>query len=485
MTGKVLDFWSFLNESKGETTKVIVLTGNTQGSKTSKSFAEQCEKRGVECYVVDVNHVVIEKVYNGHLLKTGEEGILIDPNSTIIVPRRGVIENSYTKQILTQLEDDRYFTVNTLESIEVCENKYITSQYMEQAGLPVPKYALVPNEEFLDEALEKIGGKFPIIMKLLSGTQGIGVSIVDSYASLKSVYQTIRKLDENSEILVQEKIDSNFDLRIQVIVKNFDPIRPSSDNCIILGSMKREAVEKDFRTNYSLGGSVSNYEIPEDLVEIACKAANAVGCHWCGVDIMIDKKTKKPYILEVNSSPGTEGISKAIGKPIVNDVLDYILDKANWSYANLEIGYLEQVSIPGIGSMIAKFDTGNGAKSCTLHADAIEEKGKKLIWTIGDKKFVNDIVGYSDAEIGRDTHTRPIIEIDIEFNGSLIPNVKVSPVDRTDKSTPFLANRALMRRMGLIVNPNKAFVVTHEPEDKYSPGKAKGEAHAGIYFENK
>jgi hypothetical protein len=135
--------------------------------------------------------------------------------------------------------------------------------------------------------------------------------------------------------------------------------------------------------------------------------------------------------------------------------------------------------------MVAKFDTGNGAKSCTLHADEIEENGKKLIWSVGDKKFVNDIVGYSDAEIGSDTHTRPIIEINLEFNGSLIPNVKVSPVNRTDKSTPFLANRTLMRRMGLIVNPNKAFVVTEEPEDKYSPGKAKGEAHAGIYFENK
>ena len=197
-------------------------------------------------------------------------------------------------------------------------------------------------------------------MKLLSGTQGIGVSIVDSYASLKSVYQTIRKLDESSEILVQEKIDSNYDLRIQVIVKNFDPISPSKDNCIILGSMKSEAVEKDFRTNYSLGGSVSKYEIPEDLVDIACKAANAVGCHWCGVDIMIDKKTKKPFILEVNSSPGTEGISKAIGKPIVGDVLDYIMDKSNWSYSNLEIGYLEQITVPGVGAMIAKFDTGNG-----------------------------------------------------------------------------------------------------------------------------
>ena len=482
-SSKILNFGLFLNESKGEKTKVIVLTGNTKGSKTSKSFEEECEKMGVECHVVDVNQAVLEKVYNGHLLKTGEEGILIDPNSTVIVPRRGVIENSYTKQLLTQLEAARYFTVNTLESIEICENKYTTSQYLEDAGLPVPRYALVPNEDFLDQALEKIGGKFPIVMKLLSGTQGIGVSIVDSYASLKSVYQTIRKLDETSEILVQEKIDSNFDLRIQVIVKQFDPLNPSADNCIILGSMKREAVDKDFRTNYSLGGSVSKYEIPEDLVDIACKAANTVGCHWCGVDIMIDKKTKKPYILEVNSSPGTEGISKAIGKPIVNDVLDYILDKSNWIYSDQEIGYLEQITVPGIGSMIAKFDTGNGARSCTLHADTVEEKGNKLIWTVGKNKFVNDIIGYSDAEVGRDTHTRPIIELDLEFNGTVVPKVKVSPVDRTEKSTPFLANRTFMKKMGLVVNPNKAFVVTPSPDGEYSPGKAKGEKHAGIYFE--
>jgi ribosomal protein S6--L-glutamate ligase len=480
---KILNFFSFLNEAKSETTKVIVLTGNVKGSKTSSSFMEECKKRGIECHVVDVNDTTLEKVYNGHLLKTEDEQILIEPNSTVIVPRRGVLENSHTKQILLSLEEARYFTVNTLESMEMCENKFITSQIMEEHNLPVPRYSLVPNEDFLDKALEAVGGKFPVVMKLLSGTQGIGVSIVDSYASLKSVYQTIRKLDDTNEILIQEKIDSKSDLRIQVIVKKFDPLNAGKDNCIILGSMKREAVEKDFRTNYSLGGKVSKFDIPEELVDIACKAANAVGCHWCGVDIMIDEKTQKPYILEVNSSPGTEGISKAIGKPIVDDVLDYILDKENWAFSTLEVGYLENVNIPGIGYMVAKFDTGNGSKSCTLHADEVEEKDDKLIWKVGDKKFVNDIVGYSDAEIGKDIHTRPMIEMDVVINGVTIPKVKISPTDRTDKSTPFLANRAFMRKAGLIVNPHKAFVISDEPETKYEVGKAKGEPHAGIEFE--
>jgi RimK family alpha-L-glutamate ligase len=486
LSNNVLDFYSFLNEAKTENIKVVVLTGNVTGSKTSDSFAKECKKRGIKCYIVDVNLVTVEKVYNGHLLKTGKEKILIDPNSTAIVPRRGVLENSYTKQILLTLEEARYFTVNTIASMEACENKFTTSQIMEANGLPVPKSALVPDENSLDKALEAIGGKFPVIMKLLSGTQGIGVSIIDSYASLKSVYQTIRKLDESNEILIQEKIDSNYDLRIQVIVKKFnpDPRIVEKNNSFILGTMKRGAVKKDFRTNYSLGGTVNKFKITKELSDIAIKAANAVGCHWCGVDVMIDSKTKKPYILEVNSSPGTEGISKAIGKPIVDDVLDYIVNKNNWTYSNMEIGYLETLNIPKIGDIIAKFDTGNGSKSCTIHADKVEEKNGKVYWSVGGKRFVNPIVGHSEPEIGTEKTRRPIIEMDILFNGVLVPNVMVSPDNRTDKSTPFLVNREFMRMVGSSVNPNKAFVVTKNTEDKFSLKNAKGNPYAGIKFKN-
>jgi ribosomal protein S6--L-glutamate ligase len=479
---KIIDFFTFINEAKSETTQVLVLTGNIKGSKTSSSFADECKKQGVKCFVVDVNDVVLEKVYSGHILKTGKEKIMINPINTVVIPRRGVLENSYTKQVLSTLEKERYFTVNTLASMEACENKFITSQLMEAHDLPVPKCALVPNEDTLDKALESVGGKFPIIMKLLSGTQGIGVSVVESYASLKSVYQTIRKLDTANEILIQEMIPSDFDLRIQVIVKKIDPLNPKKDNAFILGTMKRGAVKKDFRTNYSLGGSVSKYKLTKELEEIAISAANAVGCHWCGVDIMIDKNTGKPYILEVNSSPGTEGISKAIGKPIVGDVIEYVTDKSNWTYSIMEIGYLESIDIPKIGQVIAKFDTGNGSKSCTIHADKVEEKGGKVHWSIGKRKFVNDIVEHSEAEVGTKVHKRPVIELDITFNGVIIPKVKVSPDDRTDKSTPFLANRAFMKSIGLIVNPQKAFVVTEEPEE-YSVKAAKGEPYAGIKFD--
>ena len=482
---RALDFMSFINEAKDNgKVEILILSGNEKPSPTSKSFIEECEKQGMVCNSVNVNNIKLEKVFNGHLVRTnGEEGkeILIRPENTAIIPRRGVVLNTYTKQVMRDLEDARYFCVNSLESIEICESKYLTSEILEEAGLPVPRYALITSEDNLDQALEAVGGNFPVVLKLLSGTQGIGVSIVDSYASLKSVYQTIAKLAPENEILIQERIDADYDLRIQIIIKKFDPINPKKDNCVLLGSMKREAVEKDFRTNYSLGGKVSGYEISDEIKDLACRAANAVGCHWCGVDLMIDSKNGKPYILEVNSSPGTEGISEAIGRPIVDDVIDYVKDKDNWSYSKLEIGYLESIGIPTVGKMVAKFDTGNGSSACSIQADnAIEDDGN-LLWNIGDSKFKSPIVGHTNTEVGRDNEKRPIIELDIMFDGALIKGVKVAPVNREAKSTPFLVNRTLMKALGVMVNPNKAFVISDQPEG-YRPMKSKGEIHGGIIF---
>jgi ribosomal protein S6--L-glutamate ligase len=487
---KTLDFLSFLNESKKEDKVEILILSAKGDSSTTESFLKESKKKKIVCNWVNVNTIKLEKVFNGHVIITiGEDGkegkkILIRPENTVIVPRRGVINSTYTKGILRELENSRYFCINTLQSIELCESKYLTSEVLEDNNLPVPKYSLISGEEDLDEALKAVGGKFPVILKLLEGTQGIGVSIVDSYASLKSVYQTIAKVAPGKEILIQEKIDSNYDIRVQVITKNLDGKNTDKDNFIILGAMKRKAVDKDFRTNYSLGGSVSEIKLTKEIQDIACKSAIAVGCHWCGVDIMVDSKSGNPYILEVNASPGTEGISQAIGKPIVDEVIDYIENKKDWEYSNLEIGYLESIEIPGIGKIVAKFDTGNGSASCSIQADDAKEDKGNLIWKVGNKKFKNKIVGYSSTEVGKNIEKRPIIEIDIMLNGSIAKKVKVSPIDRTSKSTPFLANRDLMKNLGVIVNPERTFVISDSPKG-YIPAEAKGKSNGGIEFEKK
>lgn len=461
----ILDYFTFLNESKTDDFKIIVFTGKKKGSSTTKSFEDVCKERNIECHVIDTNNALLEKVYNGHLLIYENQRILISPETTVIIPRRGVLENSHTQRLFYQLERGRYFVVNSLESIKICENKYLTSQILEEYGLPVPKYALVTDYEFLDTAVDLVGGKFPVILKLLAGTQGIGVSIIDSYASLKSVFQTIKKVDPKSEILLQEMIESEFDIRVQTLIKNLNPIKPSDENKIVLGVMKRKKIKGDFRTNYSLGGEIEKYMITKELEKLAFDATVAVGCHWAGVDIIIDKKTNKPYILEINSSPGTEGISKVLESPITKKVVDYVTDKSNWSYYNLETGYLENIQIPGIGTFVAKFDTGNGSKSCSIHADEFEEKDGKLIWSLNGKKYVHDIVDFSKTRVGHATHERYVIELDVVFNGVVVEDVRFSPVNRDDKTTPVLLNRTFMSDLGIVVNSDKAFVLTDEPPD--------------------
>lgn len=484
----VLDFSSFLNEAKSNAVQVIMLIGGGT-NEFSRSFESECKKKKVKVTVFDVDlaEVSRNKVGGGHTVTEGKKIASIDPSNTVVIARSGCLKSTHNKELLMELENSKYYVVNRLRPMEICENKYITSEFLENLDLPVPRYSLIASEDHIDAAVEKIGGKFPVVMKLLTGSQGIGVSIIDSANSLKSVYQTIKKLDDKSEVLIQEKIESKYDLRIHVIIKDTSIKNlNNTDNFKVIGAMRRNAVGKDFRTNYSLGGTVSNVKLSKEVIETAIRAASAVGCNWSGVDIMIDEKTKKPYILEVNSSPGTEGISKALGKPIVDDVIEFVINRENWVLPSSEVGYLEVMEIAGLGKVIAKFDTGNGTLCCCLHGDKLEAKGKTLHFQIGQKKFTKKITGYTDVSGGmntKGTKKMPTVKMDLKFNGLITKDVDVAIVDRTDKSTPFLVNRKTMRQMNVLVNPNTKFIVTENFDDRYSQYTSKGKPHAGIEFE--
>lgn len=467
------------NEFKQKGKINVVMLSNDDSSETAKMFMDSCKRKNFTGNVLDVENTSIQLTDKQHFILDDKKKVEISQDSTVFIFRRGILSDQHTRGLAKILEKQGYFCINSVEAMDNCENKHATAEILESHDVKVPKYALVPNENFIDSALEKIGGKFPIVVKLLSGTQGIGVSIVDSYASFKSVYQTMKKLSGTAEILIQEKIEADNDIRIQVITNHkLDPTKK------LIGAMKRTKVKKDFRTNYSLGGEVDKIDISKKVEEIAFKAANAVGCIWCGVDIMIDKNTKEPYVLEVNSSPGVEGISGVLKRPVFNDVMDFIEERKNWTFAPVKVGYLEIMTIDGIGDMVAKFDTGNSSLSCSLHADKVEEKNGILYWECKGKKFKQKIVDYSNSEIGKEKIKRAIVEIDIIFNNRLFTGVRVSPTDRGIKSTPFLVNRKFMRYIGVVVDPHSTFIVTDSPTG-YNPKDAKLDAHAGIYVNEK
>ena len=488
MFERIKSLSGFLNEAQEEVIKkpykLVILTAKAKNNDTAKVISDAAKVAGMVSKVVDVNQTSLISEGDDLFLLNKEDKTKfpIDRTDTVILSRRGAIANTYSRNLLHNLEKHNFFCINTLESMEICENKFLTTQALEAAGLPTPKTALAPSVEALDDAVKAVGGKFPVVVKLLSGTQGIGVSIVDSMSSLKSVYQTFKKLSAKSEILVQEKIESDHDLRIQVLIKKFNPAKPDPDNAVVIGAMRRNVIKGDFRTNYSLGGTVESADVTPEIEKIAIEAAQIVGCNWCGVDIIIDKKTKKPYILEVNSSPGTSGMISVNGNTIIESIINYVKSKKNWSFPKLEIGFRELIYVPGVGEMVAKFDTGNGSRACSMHADEVKYEDGKIIWSLNDKEYTNDIVDVSTTEVGSKTEERPFTRMSIWFADKEIRDVPVAIVDRTEKSTPFLANRNFMEKMGTIVNPDKVFVVTKSPAT-YDASSAKGNPHAGIKFE--
>lgn len=488
-------FRDFVNEAKdttaktakGPKVKLVLLTNASAESHTVPNFEAECKKKGVEFIVIDISTAILAEGKDGNFFisdKNNPKGMKINSDNTAILTRRGVVRNTFTKSLVERLEDNNFFVVNTLEAIMACENKYTTTKILKEAGIPVPKTAIVDGEESIERALKEIGGKFPVVCKILSGSQGIGVSIVDSLASLKSVLQTIWKVDPSVEILVQEKIESEYDLRIHVLTRKFNSPTPEDTDSVLLGYMRRNRVKKDFRTNYSLGGTVEKTKVTPEQEKIAIEAAKAVGCNWCGVDIIVDKKTGANYVLEVNASPGTTGLKKATGVNVVKDIVDFLMDRTNWIRSRKRVGFREVITIPNLGDLVAKFDTGNGSLSCTMSFDKMEvdEKAKEVNWEFGGRKYTSKFAGYTETEVGDSVEKRPVIEMDIQFMGKIYKKVPVALDDRSSKSTKFLVNRKFMERIGCSVDPMRTFVVTSFPKE-YHGGEAKKDKYAGVIFE--
>lgn len=446
---------------------------------TVKKMMEKSSTLGFKCVVIDTSQGEIEKTETGNFYirnKGSKNKYEIDVKNTVVLARRSSINSTAAVKFFEKLESLGFVSVNSLKSVLLCEDKLDTVQKLQEKKISTPKTALISSEDDIESSVSKVGSKYPLVVKLLSGTKGIGVFQIDSHESLLSTLQTIWKLSPETELLVQEKIEADYDLRIHVLgTKN----ERTGGDYTVTASMRRTKIENDFRTNVSLGGKAEAIEVTPEIEHMAIEAARATGCTWCGVDIIVEKNTGTPYVLEVNASPGTDGIEKATGLDVTSIVLDFILNKKNWNYPRKIVGFREIFEIKGIGKFIGKLDTGNGSIGCSLHADYFIEEDGFLNWTVGGKSFSHRIVEYSYAEIGDTTEKRPVILLDLEFNGMVYKKIRFSLVDRTAKSTPLLINRTLMEEAGLIVDASKTFILTQEPIG-YSPLKSKGESLAGI-----
>ena len=287
--------------------KIVILSRNKSLYSTQR-LIEAGENRGHEMLLLDhMKTVLVIEQGRPHIFFNGKE--VTDVNA--VIPRIGSSATFYGSAVVRQFEMMKIFTAVESQALVRSRDKLRSLQILARAGIGIPKtaFASSPKEKDIDNVIESIGGETCII-KLLEGTQGIGVILADNHKAAKSVIEAFMKIKAN--MLVQEFIKEAGGADIRVFIVDGQ----------IVGAMKRQAKDGEFRSNLHRGGSASVIQLSPEERATAIKAVKKLGLGIAGVDLLQSKRG--PLVMEVNSSPGLEGIEGATGIDIAGKIIEYV-----------------------------------------------------------------------------------------------------------------------------------------------------------------
>jgi ribosomal protein S6--L-glutamate ligase len=235
----------------------------------------------------------------------GEEMVGFDA----IIPRIGASVTFYGSAVVRQFEMMGVYSVNESVAITRSRDKLRALQLLSRKGVGMPVTGFANSPDDTDDVLRLVGGA-PVVIKLLEGTQGVGVVLAETHKAAESVIEAFRGLDAN--ILVQEFIAEagGADVRCLVVGEK------------VVAAMKRQGKEGEFRSNLHRGGSAELLKITPEERSTAVRAARIMGLNVAGVDLL--RSNHGPVVMEVNSSPGLEGIEKATGKDVAGIIIEFI-----------------------------------------------------------------------------------------------------------------------------------------------------------------
>lgn len=226
-----------------------------------------------------------------------------------VIPRIGASITMYGLAVLRQLEIMRVWSLNDSVAIGRSRDKLRCMQILARHGIGLPLTGFAHSTAYTDDMIEMVGGA-PLVIKLLEGTQGLGVVLGETRSSARSVIEAFRKVNVN--ILLQEYI------------KEADA---SDIRCIVVGgkvvaSMMRKGASGEFRSNLHRGGTAKKVKISPEERAVAVRSASLMGLNVCGIDML--RTNHGPVVMEVNSSPGLEGIETSTGIDVATKIIEYI-----------------------------------------------------------------------------------------------------------------------------------------------------------------
>jgi ribosomal protein S6--L-glutamate ligase len=284
----------------------ILILSRRRGLYSTRRLVEEAEKLGHEAPVVDpLKCVVVLQGRASKLLHNRRE-----ITGDVVIPRIGTFAPGYLLAVLRQLRLMGIPSVNDAGPIARARNKLGCLQLLQEHGVGIPDTIISRYPRHLNKLIEILGGT-PLIMKLLRGTQGTGVVIAETAASVESMLETIWSLGE--DILLQRFIAESKGRDVRVLVIDGK----------VRGVMRRVGREGEFRSNIHRGGVGEKVKLSDDYEHAAVLAAEACGLKLAGVDIL--ESEKGPMVIEVNASPGFQGLEEATGQNVGKMIVDYAI----------------------------------------------------------------------------------------------------------------------------------------------------------------
>jgi ribosomal protein S6--L-glutamate ligase len=285
--------------------KIAILSRNPKLYSTRR-LVEAAKEKGHEVIVVDHSKCILELekknprvYYNGAYLD----------NIDAIIPRIGASVTFYGTSVVRQFEMRRIFSAVESQALVRSRDKLRSLQILARAGVGLPKTVFTNYSKDVDHVIESVGGA-PLVLKLLEGTQGLGVVLAETHNAASSVIEAFNGL--KARVIAQQFIKESGGADIRAFVVDG----------IVVGAMKRQGKEGEFRSNLHRGGSAKIIELSDQEELTAIKAARAMGLGVAGVDML--QSSSGPLVLEVNSSPGLEGIEAATKKDIAKAIIKYL-----------------------------------------------------------------------------------------------------------------------------------------------------------------
>ena len=473
---------------------IIVFTNNRDSdkNKTLKNIEDAIDNlKKAKCKVIPKLYTFVsdELTYS-----TDDSGILtitdgdltldfttISNVDTLVFSRLGVQGRDNCEHVVSLLQDRGFLVLNPVRYSELASNKYDTAVLLRKGEIPQPRFCSMTKSILYDEEqyLESMRDVYPewskdpdknedfkLVCKILDGHGGTGVFMTDG-KKLNAILQTIFAVDPERQLIIQRKEEGDGgDIRVHVLTLR--------DEQKILACMKRQQLGGDFRSNVSLGAEAVKVELTEEQEQIALRAAKISRLPWCAVDIMPLKKGSNKevgdnVVLELNASPGTDGISEVIGFNFINVLLNELDDPKKFYLQDKVAGFLETVDIAMVdssASLLAKLDTGNGAVASHLEVGDYEEKDGKVTFKFNDKSITMKVIGHSKAVTGTQEHNRPIVVAkSISLGVRKQYDIPIAIVrSRDGKSSNVLINRELLSWLGYVVSPSQTHILTPEME---------------------